>query len=76
MNKSALKKYAPQARLDFIAAVTRRAEQLGLNPQSPAKVEKQGEAMLINGQAFPAAYGRMRTTLEARIREQGFTQVM
>lgn len=76
MNKSALKKYAPQARLDFIAAVTRRAELLGLNPKSPAKVEKQGEALLINGQAFPAAYGRMRTTLEARIREQGFTQVM
>lgn len=76
MNKSALKKYAPQARLDFIAAVTRRAELLGLNPESPAKVEKQGEALLINGRAFPAAYGQMRTTLEARIREQGFTQVM
>lgn len=76
MNKSALKKYAPQARLDFIAAVTRRAELLGLNPQSPAKVEKQGEVLLINGQAFPASYGRMRTTLEARIREQGFAQVM
>jgi len=76
MNKSALKKYAPQARLDFIAAVTRRAELLGLNPKSPAKVEKQGEALLINGRAFPAAYGQMRTTLEARIREQGFTQVM
>ena len=76
MNKSALKKYAPQARLDFIAAVTRRAELLGLNPQSPANVEKQGEALLINGRAFPAAYGKMRTTLEARIREQGFTQVM
>ena len=76
MNKSALKKYAPQARLDFIAAVTRRAELLGLNPESPANVEKQGEALLINGRAFPAAYGKMRTTLEARIREQGFTQVM
>ncbi|MEH6784353.1 MAG: BREX-1 system adenine-specific DNA-methyltransferase PglX [Alcanivorax jadensis] len=76
MNKSALKKYAPQARLDFIAAVTRRAELLGLNPESPAKVEKQGDALLINGRAFPAAYGQMRTTLEARIREQGFAQVM
>ena len=76
MNKSALKKYAPQARLDFIAAATRRAELLGLNPQSPAKVEKQGEALLINGQAFPAAYGGMRTTLETRILEQGFAQVM
>lgn len=76
MNKSALKKYAPQARLDFITAVTRRAELLGLNPQSPVKIEKQGEALLINGHAFPAAYGQMRTTLEARIREQGFAQVM
>ena len=76
MNKSALKKYAPQARLDFIAAVTRRAELLGLNPKSPAKVEKQGEALLINGKAFPAAYGQMRNALEARIRDQGFAQVM
>ncbi|MBD2860090.1 BREX-1 system adenine-specific DNA-methyltransferase PglX [Spongiibacter sp. KMU-158] len=76
MNKSALKKYAPQARLDFIAAVTRRAELLGLNPKSPAKVEKQGEALLINGKAFPAAYGQMRSILEARIRDQGFAQVM
>lgn len=76
MNKSALKKYAPKARLDFIAAVTRRAELLGLNPESPAKVEKQGEALLINGRAFPAAYGQMRTTLEARIRDQGFEQVI
>lgn len=76
MNKSALKKYAPEARLDFIAAVTRRAELLGLNPESPAQVEKQGEALLINGRAFPAAYGQMRNTLEARIRDQGFTQVM
>ena len=76
MNKSALKKYAPQARLDFIAAVTRRAELLGLNPESPANVEKQGDALLINGRAFPAAYGQMRTTLEARIRDEGFAQVM
>jgi len=76
VNKSALKKYAPQARLDFITAVTRRAELLGLNPKSPAKVEKQGEALLINGKAFPAAYGQMRSKLEARIRDQGFPQVM
>lgn len=76
MNKSALKKYAPQARLDFIAAVTRRAELLGLNPKSPAKVEKQGDALLINGKAFAAAYAQMRTKLEARIRDQGFAQVM
>jgi len=29
MNKSTLKSYAPQARKDFIAAITARAHQLG-----------------------------------------------
>ena len=31
MNKAKLKSYAPQARLDFIAAVTARANLLGLS---------------------------------------------
>ena len=31
MNKAALKAYAPQARKDFIAAVTARANRLGLS---------------------------------------------
>lgn len=31
MNKSKLKTYAPQARKDFIAAVTQRANLLGLS---------------------------------------------
>lgn len=76
MNKAALKKYAPQARLDFIAAVTRRAELLGLNPKKPATVERQGDALLINGKPFPARFAQMRSSLESWIREQGFPQVM
>lgn len=76
MNKSALKRYAPQARKDFIAAVTRRAETLGLNPKSPGTVEHDGDVMLINGQPFPADLERQRTTLQRRIAEQGFAQVM
>lgn len=76
MNKSALKKYAPQARKDFIGAVTRRAETLGLNPKSPGTVEHDGDVMLINGQPFPADLERQRTTLQRRIAERGFAQVM
>jgi len=38
MNKSTLKSYAPQARKDFIAAITARAHQLG----SVAKENEQG----------------------------------
>ena len=76
MNKSALKKYAPQARLDFIDAVTRRAETLGLNPSNPGTVEHNGDAMLINGQPFAAALKRQRETLQKRIAEQGFDAVM
>lgn len=76
MDKSALKKYAPQARLDFIAAVTRRAEALGLNPKSPADITQQGDALIINGRAYPASYAAMRKTLIARIKEQGFAVVM
>jgi len=76
MNKSALKKYAPQARKDFIAAVTRRAETLGLNPNNPGTVEHNGDAMLINGQPFPAGLKRQRETLQQRIAEHGFDVVM
>jgi type II restriction/modification system DNA methylase subunit YeeA len=76
MNKSALKKYAPQAREDFIGAVTRRAETLGLNPDNPGTVEHNGDAMLINGQPFPAALKRQRDTLQERIAGHGFGAVM
>jgi len=76
MDKSALKKYAPRAREEFIAAVTRRAETLGLNPENPGTVEHDGDVMLINGQPFPAALKRQRETLQQRIAEQGFDAVM
>ena len=76
MNKSALKKYAPQARKDFIAAVTRRAEVFGLNPKSPPTIERDGDVLLINGRPHPARIEPQRTALEKRIVDQGFAQVM
>ena len=58
MNKSNLKSYAPQARKDFIAAVTARANLLGLSDKAGtlevAPSQTQGDVTVIAGQAWPA----------------------
>ncbi|WOD11554.1 BREX-1 system adenine-specific DNA-methyltransferase PglX [Pseudomonas sp. NyZ704] len=76
MNRSALKKYAPQARLDFIEAVTLRARRLGLDPTLPVSVEQTGDVLLIAGQPFPASVAKQRTALAQRIQKQGFSAVV
>lgn len=76
MNRSALKKYAPQARLDFIEAVTLRARRLGLDPTLPVSVEQTGDVLLIAGQPFPASVAKQRTALAQRIQQQGFSAVV
>lgn len=76
MNRSALKKYAPQARLDFIEAVTMRARRLGLDPTLPVDVAQTGDVLMIAGQPFPASIASQRMALTQRIRQQGFASVM
>lgn len=76
MNRSALKKYAPQARLDFIEAVTLRARRLGLDPALPVSVEQTGDVLLIGGQPFPASVAKQRFELARRIQQQGFSAVV
>jgi type II restriction/modification system DNA methylase subunit YeeA len=76
MNRSALKKYAPQARLDFIEAVTLRARRLGLDPTLPVSVEQTGDVLLIAGQPFPASVAKQRSELARRIQQQGFSAVV
>jgi len=76
MNRSALKKYAPQARLDFIEAVTLRARRLGLDPTLPVSVEQAGDVLLIGGQPFPASFAKQRSVLAQRIQQQGFSVVV
>ena len=53
MNRSALKNYAPKARLDFIRAVTDRAALFGLTPQSTEPMKETGDVVMIGGRAFP-----------------------
>jgi type II restriction/modification system DNA methylase subunit YeeA len=78
MNKSNLKSYAPQARLDFMAAVTARANLLGLSEKSGqlevAPAQTQGDVTLIAGQPWPAKVASQRDKLVARMRREGFAQ--
>lgn len=72
MNKSALKSYAPQARKDFIAAVTQRAQWLGLDPTRPATVQTTGDVLLIDGRPHSISIKRQLTELTKRIQQAGF----
>jgi type II restriction/modification system DNA methylase subunit YeeA len=80
MNKAKLKSYAPQARKDFIAAVTARANLLGLLEKA-GKLETvsslpQGDVTVIAGQAWPVKVHGQREQLISRIRKDGFAQTM
>jgi type II restriction/modification system DNA methylase subunit YeeA len=80
MNKANLKSYAPQARKDFIAAVTARANQLGLSVKAGsldvAPAQTQGDVTVIAGQAWPSKVNGQRDQLIERIRKDGFEQTM
>src|SRR5665647_516506 len=80
MNKANLKSYAPQARKDFIAAVTARANLLGLSDRAGklevAASQPQGDVTVIAGQAWPIKVHSQRDQLVARIQRDGFAQTM
>ena len=76
MNRTKLKNYAPQARRDFIAAVTDRAAYYGLTKNKIEPITEQGDVAIIGGRAFPRAVAAKRRRLEERIARQGFDQVM
>jgi len=80
MNKANLKSYAPQARKDFIAAVTARANQLGLSFKAGslevAPAQTQGDVTVIAGQAWPSKVSGQRDKLIESIRRDGFEHTM
>jgi hypothetical protein len=75
-NRNVLKKYAPQARLDFIQSMTNRAAQFGITKAGSAAGEVQGDLFILNGKAFPRSVANQRARLIARIARDGFAQVM
>ena len=80
MNKTKLKSYAPQARKDFIAAVTARANLLGLSEASGklevAVGERKGDLALIAGREWPAKVYAQREDLIKRMQTEGFSQTV
>lgn len=76
MNKAILKNYAPQARQDFIAAVTARAQRMGITEQGESPVEKIGDGIKIDGQPYSLKFGQKRDKLIKRVKENGFDQTM
>ena len=76
MNRNTLKNYAPQARRNFITAVTDRAAYYGLTRDKIETITAQGDVVLIAGKPFPRHIGAKRKRLEERIIHQGFEQTM
>ncbi|MBK1646573.1 hypothetical protein CKO25_18375 [Thiocapsa imhoffii] len=76
MQTAKLKTYAPKARRDFIAAVTRRAAKLGLTAKGVSPIRDEGQLVFIEGQPYPKSVGGQRAKLAKRIAQQGFEPVM
>lgn len=76
MNTGNLKSYAPQARKDFIAAVTARANLLGLSEAKcalqVAEAEVKNDIVMIAGRPWPVKVNEQRNKLIARMKLQGF----
>lgn len=76
MNKNNLKSYAPKARLDFIAAITARAQKLGFTSTAVHDATLRGDILLINGVEWPAKVASQRAKLLEKILQHGFEQTI
>lgn len=76
MNTSNIKRYAPQARKNFIAAITKQAAKYGISESSIEPIEQKGDLALIGERPFPASIIKPRAALVQKIKQQGFTQVI
>jgi type II restriction/modification system DNA methylase subunit YeeA len=76
MNRTKLKNYAPQARRDFIQAMTDRAAYFGLTAKKTEPVVEKGDVAVIGGRSLPIAVAKKRKALEDRIKRHGFEQTM
>ena len=74
METKQLKKYAPEARRDFIEAVTNKAAVYGLLPDEILPMREEGDVVIIGDRPFPRSVAKQRKELEARVRKDGFQQ--
>lgn len=76
MNRTKLKNYAPQARRDFIQAMTDRAAYFGLTADKTEPVVQRGDVAVIAGREHPRGVAAKRKQLEDRIKRHGFESTM
>lgn len=76
MNTSNIKKYAPQARNDFIAAMRKQAAKFGITADSILPAEQKGDLLLIGDQVFPLSVLKPRDKLIKRIQASSFEQTI
>ena len=76
MNTSHIKKYAPQARNDFIAAMRKQAAKYGITADRILPAEKKGDLLLIGDQVFPLSIMKSRDKLIKRIQTSSFEQTV
>lgn len=75
METKHLKKYAPEARREFIEAVTNKAAVYGLLPKGKVlPMQEEGDVVIIGDRPFPRSVAKQRKELEERIRKDGFQQ--
>ena len=76
MDRTQLKNYAPQARRDFIQAMTDRAAFYGLTAKNIEPVVERGDVAVIAGREHPRTAVKKRQQLEDRVTRHGFEQTM
>lgn len=76
MNTSNIKKYAPKARNDFIAAIAKQAAKYGITDKSIEPVVEKGDLAVIGDSVFPSTVIKARTALAKKVEQLGFQQVV
>ncbi len=76
MNTANLKRYAPKARIDFIAAMQKQAAHLGITAKHIEPLEVKGDIALIGGRTFPAQIKTARERLVSSIEQHGFANTI
>ncbi|MGL5250253.1 MAG: BREX-1 system adenine-specific DNA-methyltransferase PglX, partial [Enterovibrio sp.] len=73
MNTAKLKKYAPQARRQFISAVAQQLNQLGIySDKQISEVKQEGSVLLIEGKTFDLSVKTARERLVKRVQNMGY----
>jgi hypothetical protein len=80
MDTKNIERYAPQARRDFIQAVTDRAAAIGIRVDRGdvllSDITVQGDVAFVEGRAFPVALAPRRKGIEDRAKQDGFDRTM